>query len=83
MTFTPNALGSEYLVNTQTSGAQASPCIATLADGGYVICWVDYGETAGDSSGSAIKAQIYEASGTKRGVEFLVNTMTIVEHLET
>ena len=58
-------VGSEFLVNTETSAWQINPAIASLASGGFVISW------QGDSG---IKAQIFDASGEKMGSEFLVNT---------
>ena len=69
-------VGGEFLVNTQTSGAQASPDITSLADGGFVITWRDGSGTLGDASPTSVKAQMFNASGGKVGAEFLVNTQT-------
>ena len=67
-------IGTEFLVNTQTTGDQVTPAVASLAGGGYVICWEDHGGTLGDDDGPSVKAQVYAADGTKLGGEFLVNT---------
>ncbi|MBL4595748.1 MAG: choice-of-anchor D domain-containing protein, partial [Robiginitomaculum sp.] len=68
--------GAEFLVNTTTGGFQLLPSIAGLTGGGFVIAWQDFSQTGGDTSGSAIRAQRYNATGVAQGVEFLVNTTT-------
>lgn len=65
-------VGSEFLVNTQTTGFQDSPQITTLSNGNFVMTWEDRNE-ASDGSGSSVKAQIFTAAGAKIGGEFLVN----------
>jgi hypothetical protein len=67
---------AEFLVNTTTLGSQEAASIAALANGGFVIAWQDGSATGGDTSGFAIRAQVYSATGAKVGVEFLVNTQT-------
>ena len=52
------------------------PTIPALSDGGFVITWYDNSGTLGDSSGTSIKAQIFDATGAAVGTEFLVNTET-------
>ncbi len=68
-------VGSEFLVNTQTSGRQLSNSIADLESGGFVVTWFDSSGTLGDPEQS-VKAQIFAPDGAKVGVEFLVNTST-------
>ncbi|HEV2155270.1 hypothetical protein [Bradyrhizobium sp.] len=70
-------VGGEFLVNTATSSDQLKPTISALPNGGFVVTWYDFSQAGGDSSGSAIKAQIYAADGSKVGGEFLVNTTTV------
>ena len=70
-TVTGSKIGPEMLVNTVVTGVQANPTIAPLASGGFVICWED-------SSGfpdQVIKAQIFDANGSKSGSEFLVGEL--------
>ncbi|RZJ40778.1 MAG: hypothetical protein EON86_11750, partial [Brevundimonas sp.] len=71
-------VGTELLVNSATAGDQQSPQITALSDGGFVIVWFDgsigVGGAAGDGSGVAVKAQVYDASGARSGGELLVNT---------
>ncbi|MBX9458602.1 MAG: hypothetical protein KL863_22560 [Rhizobium sp.] len=66
-------LGTETLVNTFTSADQFDPAISALDDGRWVTAWVSYGH-AGDSSG--IYMQVFNANGTKSGIEAHVNTYT-------
>lgn len=67
-------VGSEFLVNTETSEDQLDPAITSLANGGFVISWKDNSATLGDASGSSIKAQLYSSGGSRIGSEFLVNS---------
>jgi len=80
MAITVEKSGDEFLVNTATADRQSTPAIQALANGGFVVSWTDnsqgVGGAGGDTSGTAIKAQIYDAAGAKVGDEFLVNTTT-------
>ncbi|MBP2294912.1 hypothetical protein [Azospirillum rugosum] len=69
-------IGTEFLVNATTSGDQSAPAVAPLAGGGFVVTWVDGSRSADDSSGTAVRGQLYDARGAKTGAEFLVNTTT-------
>jgi len=70
-------IGSEFVVNTNTYSMQQHPSVSALQDGGYVISWTDSSQTLGDSSGTSIKLQRFDASGHQIGTETLVNTHTI------
>ncbi len=67
-------VGSEFLVNTATTGSQSGAAITELSGGGFVVSWTDASGVGGDNSGSGIKAQIFDASAVKVGGEILVNT---------
>ncbi|WP_162806631.1 calcium-binding protein, partial [Sphingosinicella terrae] len=69
-------IGGEFSVATATAGAQASPSVAALADGRFVVTWIDESGEGGDGSGFGIKAQIFDAAGATIGGEFLVNSFT-------
>lgn len=76
-------IGTEFQVNSQTAGSQWYPSITGLTNGGFVVTWQDGlagstsgSSTLGDASGSAVKAHLYAADGSKVGGEFLVNTQT-------
>ena len=73
---TPVKWGSEFLVNTTTASAQYEPTLAALSDGRFVAAWTDFSLSTGDTSGSAVFAQVFNADGSKSGAEFLVNTTT-------
>uniref|UniRef100_UPI000AC37846 beta strand repeat-containing protein n=1 Tax=Sphingomonas sp. CCH10-B3 TaxID=1768757 RepID=UPI000AC37846 len=74
-------VGSEILVNTATAGFQGVPQIAALSNGGFVVTWTDLSEgvggAGGDTSGAAVKAQVFGASGAPVGSEILVNAATM------
>ncbi len=78
-------IGSEILVNTATDFIQWLPQITALTNGGFVVTWTDFsrgvGGAPGDTSGTAVKAQVFAADGTKIGSEFLVNTTTVNDQL--
>ncbi|MGB5636683.1 MAG: hypothetical protein WBM86_28430, partial [Waterburya sp.] len=73
MTVTP--VGTEFQVNTFTSGSQNDPALAVEADGNgdFIITWLSVGQ---DGDGSGVFAQRYSADGTPNGSEFQVNTFT-------
>jgi RTX calcium-binding nonapeptide repeat (4 copies) len=73
---TPVKFGTEFLVNTITASFQESPSVTALADGRFVVSWTDFSATGGDTSSSAVRAQVFNADGSKSGTEFLVNTTT-------
>ena len=74
------AVGGEILVNTATADYQVVPQITALANGGFVITWIDLsrgvGGATGDTSESAVKAQVFTSTGAAVGGEILVNTAT-------
>ncbi|MCH8617215.1 cadherin domain-containing protein [Sphingomonas sp. SM33] len=78
--------GAEFTVNTNsivtpmsggfTQGGQIAPTVTTLADGRFIVAWSSNLDPQ-DGSGSAIKAQLFSATGEKIGTEFLVNSATL------
>ena len=68
---------AEFLVNTTTVDSQDLPTVAALPDGRFVVTWQDFSRTDGDTSGGAIRGQIFNGDGTKSGSELLVNTTTL------
>ncbi|MBX9580434.1 MAG: hypothetical protein K2X87_09010 [Gemmataceae bacterium] len=73
--------GSEFRVNTYTTGRQYSPTVAMDADGDFVVAWSSSPGSAGssygqDGSSSGVYAQRYSAAGAAQGAEFRVNTYT-------
>ena len=66
----------EFVVPTALNGGQSKPEIAALSDGRFVVVWRHDDATSGDGSSSCVKAQVFEADGTRVGIEILVNTTT-------
>ncbi|MBB5714317.1 beta strand repeat-containing protein [Sphingomonas aerophila] len=58
---TGNRIGSEFLVNTATTGDQQAPALAALKSGSLVYAWTDYSKTGGDVDGG-IKMRILQPS---------------------
>jgi hypothetical protein len=66
------AQGSEFQVNTTTTGGQYSPAVAMSNAGSFVVVW-----SSGDGTTNYnIFGQRYDSSGTKLGGEFMVNAQT-------
>ena len=74
------ALGNEFQVNTDASGSQTKPDVASLSDGGFVITW-ETNKTSEDGMG--IYGQRYNSAGTKVGGEFQINTYETSDQVET
>ena len=73
------ASGSEFQVNTATSGDQDRPSVATLSRGGFVVAW-ESKDQDGDKEG--IFAQRFDADGSSAGSEIQVNTTTADDQKE-
>ena len=66
-------VGSEFQVNTWTTGSQEKPSITSVSNGGFVVAWHSEGQ---DGSGYGVYAQRFDSNGDKLGSEFQVNTWT-------
>ena len=66
-------VGGEFLVNSSFTASQTTPVVTTFADGSFAIAWAT-SDSLQDGSAGAIKARLFNASGTPIGAEFLVNT---------
>jgi hypothetical protein len=74
--FAPNGapLGTEFQVNTYTTGPQLYASIAADDDGDFVVVWTSfYGQ---DGSYQGVFGQRFASSGVVLGTEFQVNTVT-------
>ncbi|MCB0524885.1 MAG: T9SS type A sorting domain-containing protein [Lewinellaceae bacterium] len=67
---TGTAVGSEFLVNTTTSGAQDNPEVQMNGGGHFLVSWNSYGQD-GDFFG--VYAQLYHNLGFALGDETLIN----------
>jgi hypothetical protein len=66
-----NRLGSEFVVNSYTTGGQTFGSASMLPDGGFVATWTSY-----DSHLTGVFARRFDASGNAVGNDFAVNTYT-------
>ncbi len=67
-------VGTEFQVNTYTTGNQAAPTVAALSTGNFVVTWED--QSGEDGSGYGVFGQLFNATAAKVGTEFQVNTHT-------
>ena len=67
----PPVGGAEFTVNTLPNGNQSEPDLTALPDGGFVAVYTSFG-----LGGAAVRimAQLFNANGSKRGGEFVVDT---------
>ena len=65
--------GSEFQVNTYTTGSQGRPAVAIDSSDDFVVTWVSDGQ---DGSGLGIFARRFSSLGVAQGGEFQVNTFT-------
>lgn len=70
--------GSEFRVNTHTSGSQRNASVSMDTDGDFVVVWQSFGQD-GDEYG--VYGQTFLAGGTSLGDEFPVNVYTTEEQL--
>jgi len=68
-----NQTGSEFRINTETTGDQGNPGVAVDANGNFVIIWESTGQ---DGSGEGVYGQRYDNTGATIGNAFQVNTET-------
>jgi cysteine-rich repeat protein len=69
-------LGSQFQVNSYTTGAQTSPVVAADAAGNAVVVWQSAGSAASDTDNASIHGQRYNVAGAALGAEFQVNAYT-------
>ncbi|WP_165379673.1 calcium-binding protein [Rickettsiales endosymbiont of Peranema trichophorum] len=68
-----SALGSEFRINSYTTGNQRAPSITVLNNGDFVVVWKSDGE---EGSGPGVYAQVYHNNGNKVGEEFKVSPLS-------
>jgi len=66
-------LGTEFAVNTYTTGSQSDHAAAMDAAGRFVVVWESDSQ---DGSGRGVFARLFESAGRPAGTEFRVNTYT-------
>ncbi len=71
-----NPLGSQFQVNTFTTGNQRLAAVASDPSGNFVVAWTSDSSSGTDTSGYSVQAQRYDAAGNPLGAQFQVNTYT-------
>ena len=66
--------GTEFQVNTYTTGNQTNPAAAPNGDGSFVVVWTSTGGQ--DGSLWSVQGQRFDADGAPDGTEFQVNSYT-------
>jgi hypothetical protein len=69
-------LGSEFQVNTYTTGWQREPAVAIGSRGDFIVTWVN--DETSPGLGVRIQGRRYNASGTAIGGEFAVSVSTTI-----
>jgi VCBS repeat-containing protein len=70
-------VGNEILANSSTAGDQYLPSLTVLSNGDFVIAWTDFSGGNGDSSGYAVRAQLFDTTGARLGAEFIIPQATV------
>jgi len=70
------SIGSEFLINTYTTGSQEDPEVSTDAAGEFVVVWTSADGQDGDAQG--VYAQRFDAGAAPVGGEFQVAEITTV-----
>jgi Ca2+-binding RTX toxin-like protein len=69
-------VGPERQIAAEGPAGFGSLDVAALATGGFVVTWASKFGTGDDTSGTAIKAQVFGPGGNEIGAELIVNTTT-------
>lgn len=67
------ASGTEFRVNTYTTGFQTNPAVAADDAGNFVVAWQSSEQ---DGSSYGVFGQLFDSAGTRSGGEFQANTYT-------
>ena len=72
----PVPLGTQFQLNTYTTGPQSDPSVAAAANGDFVVVWRSSNSSGTDTSSFSIQAQRFASDGSSLGAQFQVNTYT-------
>jgi hypothetical protein len=70
------AVGSQFQVNSYTTGGQRAPAVADDGAGNVVVVWESSGSAGSDNASDSIQAQRYDSTGAAVGIQFQVNSYT-------
>jgi len=80
---TGTKIGSEFRVNTYTTGTQSSPSVGIDDNGNFVVVWQGAGQDGDLSSEYNVYAQRFDSNENKLGSEFRINAYTTGNQLNT
>ncbi len=69
------AVGSDFQVNTWTTGTQSFPAVSMQPGGDFLVAWTDF--SGADGSGWGSFAQLFDSSGQIVGGELMVAESTV------
>ena len=69
------AVGTEFQVNTYTTGEQFLSDVVVEPGGGFIVTWEGIGPDPSDPD-TAVMASRFDSAGARMGADFLVNTYT-------
>jgi len=69
-------VGTEFLVNTYTSGTEYAPAVGVDPAGNFVVTWTTYQYYSPDGDVTGVFGRSFESTGVPVGSEFQVNTYT-------
>lgn len=67
-------LGSEFQINSYTTGGQLQPDVSYQSNGDFVVVWTS--QTTSEDPDSPVRGQRFTSDGTPLGPEFQVNSYT-------
>jgi len=71
-----NPAGTQFQVNSYTTGHQDFPAVAARPDGGFVVTWISYGSFGSDIDRGSIQARWFGADMEPLAPETQVNQLT-------
>jgi hypothetical protein len=74
---TPTLWGPKFPLNTTTQDDQIAPNLQGLKNGTFLAVWENMSNLGADKSAGGIYGQLFNADGTKKGGEFLINSTTL------
>ena len=72
----PQPLGSDFQVNSYTTGNQTYPGVAVAPGGDFFVVWQSDGSAGTDTDIPSVQGQRFDTAGTPIGGEFQINTWT-------
>ncbi len=69
-------VGTEFEINSYTTGSQQRPSASSDGQGGFIVVWDSSESYGSDSSSFSIQSQRFDSMGNPSGNQYQVNTLT-------